>query len=142
MAKKKNKRYPGAMRLLYNTKRLQRMAFDTHPYQFFPQTYSPGHMEVYEDVVKRKMRKLLQSQVKTGWMVQVYNGEDYVHHTSYYSRAAAWKAAETVAFNSKHGYALVVNKQVPKDAPFRDRIEKVLYRRMSEAPFGQNAVFH
>ena len=71
-------------------------------------------------------------------MVQVYNGEDYVHHSSYYSAAAAFKGMNTAAFNSKYGYAMVIDKS---EENLRKSIKKIVYRRMSEAPFGQSAVF-
>ena len=113
----------GVMRLLYNHKALMKAS-----------------LALNRDIVylKEDYRSILHRQSKMGWMVQVYNGEDYVHHSSYYSAAAAFKGMHTAAFNSKYGYAMVIDKN---DDNMRRGIKKIVHHRMTEAPFGQSGVY-
>ncbi len=113
----------GVMALLYNHKNLMK-----------------AQLALNRDIVylKSDYRSILHRQQPMGWMVQVYNGEDYVHHSSYYSAAAAFKGMHTAAFNSKYGYAMVIDKN---NDDLRKSIKKIVHHRMTEAPFGQSGIY-
>jgi len=101
--KMKNKKHTGALRLLYNTAALQEMAFQTKPLRM--------NLVEYERNVKRKLRKLAKTPLKTGWRVEVYDCGTWKYHSSHYQTPYAWKTCKTAAMRSKYGYSRLVNKE-------------------------------
>ncbi len=95
LEKVKRKRRIRTLDLLYNHEELLNQAYS---------------LKISDMKLKSILRKEIHLPICTGWMVQVYNGQGYVHHTSHYQSPWAWKAMKTAAKNSKYGYARLVNK--------------------------------